>query len=60
MFTDSHCHLNRLNLENHDGDLAGAIDAMKQANVTRAMAIIKILPNMTTFVISSTPIATIA
>ena len=39
MFTDSHCHLNRLNLDNHDGDLAGAIDAMKQANVTRAMAI---------------------
>ena len=39
MFTDSHCHLNRLNLDTHDGDLAGAIDAMKQANVTRAMAI---------------------
>ncbi len=39
MFTDSHCHLNRLNLEKYDGQLAGAIAAMKQANVTRAMAI---------------------
>ena len=39
MFTDSHCHLNRLDLTRHDGDLAGAIAAMKQANVSRAMAI---------------------
>lgn len=39
MFTDSHCHLNRLNLEKYDGKLAGAITAMKEANVTRAMAI---------------------
>ena len=39
MFTDSHCHLNRLNLEKYDGQLAGAITAMKEANVTRAMAI---------------------
>lgn len=39
MFTDSHCHLNRLNLEKYDGQLAGAIAAMKEANVTRAMAI---------------------
>lgn len=39
MFTDTHCHLNRLDLTRHDGELAGAIAAMKDANVTRAMAI---------------------
>ncbi|WP_131667343.1 TatD family hydrolase [Psychrobacter pygoscelis] len=39
MFTDTHCHLNRLNLEKYNGELTGAIDAMKEANVTRAMAI---------------------
>ena len=39
MFTDSHCHLNRLNLDKYNGQLAGAIEAMKKANVTRAMAI---------------------
>lgn len=39
MFTDTHCHLNRLDLTRHDGELAGAITAMKDANVTRAMAI---------------------
>lgn len=39
MFTDTHCHLNRLDLTKYNGDLAGAIMAMKDANVTRAMAI---------------------
>lgn len=39
MFTDSHCHLNRLDLTKYDGQLSGAIAAMKAANVTRAMAI---------------------
>lgn len=39
MFTDSHCHLNRLNLEKYEGDIGGAIAAMKSANVSRAMAI---------------------
>lgn len=39
MFTDSHCHLNRLDLSRHDGKFSGAISAMKDANVTRAMAI---------------------
>lgn len=39
MFTDSHCHLNRLNLDQYDGQLEGAIAAMKAAHVTRAMAI---------------------
>lgn len=39
MFTDTHCHLNRLDLSKYDGKLAGAIEAMKAAKVTRAMAI---------------------
>ncbi|WP_296405692.1 TatD family hydrolase [Psychrobacter sp.] len=39
MFTDSHCHLNRLDLTPHDGKLDGVIEAMKKANVSRAMAI---------------------
>ena len=39
MFTDSHCHLNRLDLTKYDSQLSGAIAAMKEANVTRAMAI---------------------
>lgn len=39
MYTDSHCHLNRLNLEAHDGEIAGVIEAMKAAQVSRAMAI---------------------
>lgn len=39
MFTDTHCHLNRLDLTKYDGELSGAISAMKEANVTRAMAI---------------------
>ncbi len=39
MFTDTHCHLNRLNLEKYDNDITGVINAMHQAKVTRAMAI---------------------
>ena len=39
MFTDTHCHLNRLDLTKYDGELSGAIAAMKDANVNRAMAI---------------------
>lgn len=39
MFTDTHCHLNRLDLTKYEGELSGAIAAMKAANVTRAMAI---------------------
>lgn len=39
MFTDTHCHLNRLDLTKYDGQLSGAIAAMKEANVNRAMAI---------------------
>ncbi|WP_199508975.1 MULTISPECIES: TatD family hydrolase [unclassified Psychrobacter] len=39
MFTDSHCHLNRLDLTAHEGELSSVIAAMKAANVSRAMAI---------------------
>ncbi len=39
MFTDTHCHLNRLNLDKYNGDMSGAIHAMKKAKVNRAMAI---------------------
>lgn len=39
MFTDSHCHLNRLNLEDSQGEIAPIFAAMKQAQVNRAMAI---------------------
>lgn len=39
MFTDSHCHLNCLNLEKYEGHLSGAIQSMKAAHVSRAMAI---------------------
>ncbi len=39
MFTDTHCHLNRLHLDKYDNDITGAISAMRQAQVTRAMAI---------------------
>ncbi|OOR87651.1 TatD family deoxyribonuclease [Moraxella caviae] len=39
MFTDSHCHLTYLNLEHYDDACDGLIAAMKQAQVSRAMAI---------------------
>ena len=39
MFTDSHCHLTYLKLDNHDRNPEGLLGAMKDANVSRAMAI---------------------
>lgn len=39
MFTDTHCHLNRLDLSKYDNQITGAIEAMKAANVNRGMAI---------------------
>lgn len=39
MFTDSHCHLNRLNLDAYQGNLQSVFDNMKQAQVSKAMAI---------------------
>ncbi|WFF38053.1 TatD family hydrolase [Moraxella nasibovis] len=39
MFTDSHCHLTYLKLDNHDHQPQNLLNAMKSANVSRAMAI---------------------
>ena len=39
MFTDTHCHLNRLNLDAYQGNLQPIFDNMKQAQVSKAMAI---------------------
>lgn len=39
MFTDSHAHLNRLDLEKHHGDIATALQTAKDAGVHRIMAI---------------------
>lgn len=39
MFTDTHAHLNRLDLEKYHGDVGQALQAAKAANVHRIMAI---------------------
>ena len=39
MFTDSHCHLNRLTLDHYNGDVTQALQAAKEAAVHRMMAI---------------------
>lgn len=39
MFTDTHAHLNRLDLANYQGDVRQALQAAKDANVHRVMAI---------------------
>ena len=39
MFTDTHAHLNRLDLEKYEGDIRQALQAAKDANVHRIMAI---------------------
>ena len=39
MFTDTHAHLNRLDLEKYQGDIRQALQAAKDANVQRIMAI---------------------
>lgn len=39
MFTDTHCHLNRLDLAEFEGDINTALLAAKHANVHRMMAI---------------------
>lgn len=39
MFTDTHAHLNRLDLEKYHGDIRHALQAAKDANVHRIMAI---------------------
>lgn len=39
MFTDSHCHLTYLKLDNHEHNPDNLLDAIKSANVSRLMAI---------------------
>ncbi len=39
MFVDSHCHLDRLDLAAHDGDLAAALDAARARDVRQFLAI---------------------
>ncbi|MBZ5876723.1 TatD family hydrolase [Chromohalobacter israelensis] len=39
MFVDSHCHLDRLDLAAHDGQLATALDAARQRGVRQFLAI---------------------
>lgn len=39
MFTDTHAHLNRLDLEKYHGDIRQALEVAKDANVHRIMAI---------------------
>lgn len=39
MFTDTHCHLNRLDLAEFNGDISNALHNASQANVHRMMAI---------------------
>jgi len=39
MFVDSHCHLDRLDLSAHDGDLNAALDAARRRDVRQFLAI---------------------
>jgi len=39
VFTDSHCHLNRLDLTPYNGSLERALDAARLAGVTRFLAV---------------------
>lgn len=39
MFTDTHAHLNRLQLDNYQGNIEQALQTAKNANVSRIMAI---------------------
>ena len=39
MYTDSHCHLNRLDLTPYDGSLNNALQAAREAGVTRFLAV---------------------
>ena len=39
MYTDSHCHLNRLDLAPYDGDLNRALDAARAVGVQRFLAV---------------------
>lgn len=39
MYIDSHCHLNRLDLTNYNGDLSQALQAARDAGVSRFLAV---------------------
>lgn len=39
MFIDSHCHLDRLNLEKFDNNLDNVVEAAKKANVTQLLCV---------------------
>ena len=39
MYTDSHCHLNYLSVENYQNNPQNLITALKRAQVSRVMAI---------------------
>lgn len=39
MYIDSHCHLNRLDLSRYDGDLNRALQAAREAGVSRFLAV---------------------
>lgn len=39
MFIDSHCHLNRLNLDRHGGELSVALSAARAAGVSQFLAV---------------------
>lgn len=39
MFVDSHCHLDRVDLRNHDGDFARLVAACAEAGVTRMLCV---------------------
>ncbi len=39
MFIDSHCHLDKLDLSDVDGDLSAVVEAARQAGVTRMLCI---------------------
>lgn len=39
MFVDSHCHLDRLDPETHDGDLAATLDAARARGVSQFLAV---------------------
>ena len=53
MLVDSHCHLDRLDLDAYDGELAGALDSAAQQGVTALLCVginLELLPAMLSLV----------
>lgn len=46
MLVDSHCHLNRLNLSNHNGDLNAALAFAKQQGVSQMLCVSVVLEDL--------------